>query len=131
MPPYVDVAELSMEADAGGDYVRYADYLALAQQRDAAVRERDNWILRAAHERNGEVRTFRARLAACEGDAARLDWLGRQMDGVHIEAGVGGGEYQMRWFATVYTFDKEFRADTVREAIDKAMNTASATARVV
>ncbi len=38
MPPYVDVAELSMEADASGDYVRYADYLALAQQRDATER---------------------------------------------------------------------------------------------
>jgi hypothetical protein len=55
-------------------------------------------------------------------DAERLDWLGKQMDGVHVEAGVAGGEYQMSWFATVYTFSDEFRAGTVREAIDKAMN---------
>ena len=55
-------------------------------------------------------------------DAARLDWLDTQMDGVHVEAGVAGGEYQMSWFATVYTFCDEFRAGTVREAIDKAMN---------
>ena len=95
----------------------------LAQQRDAAVGERDFWILRA-HERNDEVRTLRARLAACERDAARLDWLGKQMDGVHVEAGFAGGEYQMRRFATVFTFTNTFRADTVREAIDKAMDTA-------
>jgi hypothetical protein len=39
---------------------------ALLADRDAAVGERDKWVLRA-HERNDEVRTLRARLAACEG----------------------------------------------------------------
>lgn len=75
-----------------------------------------------------EIVRLRAKLAAAEADAARLDWLGKQRDGVHVEAGVAGGEYQMRWFATVYTFDKDFRADTVREAIDKAMGTPRTTA---
>jgi hypothetical protein len=55
-----------------GTFVRYADYLTLAQQRDAAVRERESALeLAAADERRlfariEEVRTLRARLAACE-----------------------------------------------------------------
>jgi hypothetical protein len=69
-----------------------------------------------------EIRALRQQRDEARRDVERLDWLGKQMDGVHVEAGVAGGEYQMSWFATVYTFCDEFRAGTVREAIDKAMN---------
>lgn len=77
-----------------------------------------------------EIVRLRRALAACERDSERLNWLGKQIDGVHVEAGLAGGEYQMRRFATVFTFTSEFRAETVRDAIDKAMNrTAVATAQ--
>ena len=66
------------------------------------------------------IATLTAENARLREDAARLDWIGRQMDGVHIEAGLAGGEYQMRRFATVYTFTQEFRADNVRAALDTA-----------
>ena len=67
-----------------------------------------------------DIATLTAENARLREDAARLDWIGRQMDGVHIEAGLAGGEYQMRRFATVYTFTQEFRADNVRAALDTA-----------
>jgi hypothetical protein len=72
-----------------------------------------------------EIVRLRRALAACERDSERLNWLGKQIDGVHVEAGLAGGEYQMRRFATVFTFTSEFRAETVRDAIDKAMNRAA------
>jgi hypothetical protein len=93
----------------------------LTRERDEARSLCDETI-NLLHDADRESDTLKKQRDEARRDAERLDWLGKQMDGVHVEAGVAGGEYQMSWFATVYTFCDEFRAGTVREAIDKAMN---------
>ena len=61
-----------------------------------------------------------AHLAGLERDAARLDWLERQVDPLHLEQDWKGGEYTMQKSATLYLFASEYRAPTIRKAIDAA-----------
>ncbi len=57
-------------------------------------------------------------------DSERLDWVERQsVDGIHIEychTGSFSGS-NLKQVATVYVNGKEYKSDTVREAIDAAI----------
>ena len=76
------------------------DHIAtLTQQRDDAVRDRE-----------------------------RLDWLHSHIDGIHLEVHNYGESYGGELSATVFTFNGEYSAKTVRDAIDAA-RTADAGAR--
>ena len=129
--PEVQRYDMGWNADAHDDivpcefgtFVRYADYLTLAQQRDAAVRERESALeLAAADERRlfariEEVRTLRARLAACEGDSKRLDWLEATKE---FSIGAPYTKNPL-WFVYVDDEPYEGAGVTLRDAIDATM----------
>jgi hypothetical protein len=63
-------------------------------------------------------------------DTERIDWLQRQIaKGVHVEAGFLGSfsGCDLKAFATVYVGAGETRADTIREAIDRAAGYSTST----
>lgn len=64
-----------------------------------------------------------ARLAEAERvteDAKNLDWLDKQIDGVHVEVHYYGESHGGKRTATVYTWDKEYEAENVRAALTAA-----------
>ena len=66
---------------------------------------------------------LRARLAEAERvteDAKNLDWLDKQIDGVHVEVHYYGESHGGKRTATVYTWDKEYEAENVRAALTAA-----------
>jgi hypothetical protein len=92
-----------------GTFVRYADYLTLAQQRDAAVRARAECVAREQR--------WLARLAACEGDAARLDWLEATKE-FRIRA---PRKWSPFWWVHVENEYHDGPGRTLRDAIDATM----------
>jgi hypothetical protein len=125
----------------------YIDALAadLARVREAMDRRDQDWILAMADALGHDARlsipivpepkAFKALFRelrqaaeqareAAEKDAQRLDLLdSKWMDGIHVEVyGKRRGEHwaDARREATVYLGNKEFKADTVRAAIDAA-----------
>ena len=61
-----------------------------------------------------------AQLAAAKADGERLDWMMSDHDGIHVEVHHYGESYGGALSATVFTFDGEYSAKTVREALDAA-----------
>ena len=66
------------------------------------------------------IATLTAQLAAAKADGERLDWMMSDHDGIHVEVHHYGESYGGALSSTVFTFDGEYSAKTVREALDAA-----------
>lgn len=82
---------------------------------------RSGYLYNAEFQHQNARAALLAHVAGVERDAERLNWLERQVDPLHLEQDTKGGEYTMKKSATLYLFNSEHTAPTIREAIDAAI----------